>query len=269
MLGRLRRHVLGPVHRWLRSASASSPKEDPGTPPDADPALVAAMNRIKWWHRIPLGNGLITPGVCFHGKDGEDYASRRFGLPVSLAGKTVLDIGAWDGYFSFEAERRGAARVVAADISLNPPGTRADDFGSAGNWGGHEGFRFAHEVLKSRVEYVNASIFDIDEVLAREPARYPSAFDYVLFFGVLYHLREPLRALERLFRVTGELALIETAVSPARSCSMEFRPGYDDDPTNFWYPTHKCLVAMLKFVGYRRVSRVHHRGPRLTVRAER
>ena len=34
-----------------------------------------------------------------------------------VLGKTVLDVGAWDGFFSFEAERRGAARVSARHTS--------------------------------------------------------------------------------------------------------------------------------------------------------
>ena len=40
----------------------------------------------------------------------------RFGLPASLAGKTALDVGTADGFWAFEMERRGAARVVAIDL---------------------------------------------------------------------------------------------------------------------------------------------------------
>ena len=32
---------------------------------------------------------------------------------LDFRGKTVLDIGCWDGYWSFYAERRGAREVVA------------------------------------------------------------------------------------------------------------------------------------------------------------
>ena len=49
------------------------------------------------------------------GVDDTPLRLARLDLPLSLAGESVLDIGAWDGFFSFEAERRGASRVVAAD----------------------------------------------------------------------------------------------------------------------------------------------------------
>ena len=40
---------------------------------------------------------------------------KRVQLPADLSGQSVLDIGAWDGFFSFESERRGANRVLAVD----------------------------------------------------------------------------------------------------------------------------------------------------------
>ena len=63
---------------------------------------------IKWWHKIDLGNGMITPGI-----DESAERLRIMRMPDDLSGMTVLDIGAWDGFFSFEAERRGARRVLA------------------------------------------------------------------------------------------------------------------------------------------------------------
>jgi tRNA (mo5U34)-methyltransferase len=71
------------------------------------PPEVAA---IRWFHSIDLGNGVRTPGV-----DRTAQKLKRLTLPASLSGKTVLDVGAWDGFFSFEAERRGAKRVLATD----------------------------------------------------------------------------------------------------------------------------------------------------------
>src|SRR5689334_19854227 len=60
-----------------------------------------------WWHAIDLGEGVVTPGT-------RAWTMETLGV-TDLTGKTVLDIGAWDGYFSFEAERLGASRVVALD----------------------------------------------------------------------------------------------------------------------------------------------------------
>ena len=65
---------------------------------------------INWFHTIDLGNGVVTPG-----DDNSPVKLKRLAFPPDLSGKTFLDIGAWDGFFSFEAERRGAARVLATD----------------------------------------------------------------------------------------------------------------------------------------------------------
>ena len=70
---------------------------------------------LRWYHRIDLGHGVTTQGV-----DNSPERLARVRLPTDLSGRSVLDIGAWDGFFSFEAERRGASRVVAAIIT---PGT--------------------------------------------------------------------------------------------------------------------------------------------------
>ena len=83
------------------------------------------MRNIKWWHRIDLGDGRITPG-----RDATQEKLETLHLPNSLSGKTVLDIGAWDGFFSFEAERRGAVRVLATDgreVARGLPAYSADD----------------------------------------------------------------------------------------------------------------------------------------------
>ena len=45
-----------------------------------------------------------------------DRRLRLLKIPDDLTGWTVLDIGAWHGFFSFECERRGADRVLAVDI---------------------------------------------------------------------------------------------------------------------------------------------------------
>ena len=73
------------------------------------------QKQISWWHRIQMPDGSYTPGLVVHGSDGGDWPTTRFGMPEDLTGKTVMDVGAWDGFFSFEAEKRGAKYVLAAD----------------------------------------------------------------------------------------------------------------------------------------------------------
>src|SRR5262245_47179094 len=65
---------------------------------------IAAVN---WFHTIDFGQGIVSPG-----DDDSQRKLKRLQIPANLTGKSFLDIGAWDGFFSFEAERRGATRVL-------------------------------------------------------------------------------------------------------------------------------------------------------------
>ncbi|MBV9848806.1 MAG: DUF1698 domain-containing protein [Armatimonadetes bacterium] len=230
-------------------------------PGELDVATLAEMHRIRWWHRIPVGvdsdgRTVYTPGEVRHGPDGGDWPTTRFGLPTDLSGKTVLDIGAWDGFFSFEAERRGASRVLAVDVSQE----------RGGNWGGTRGFNFAHRLLASRVEFQPISIYDLTpETLGQ--------FDLVFCFGVLYHVKDPLRAIEAMASVTRHVALTETAawenVRDQRQPLWAFRPGFDGDPTNYWYPTCAGMEAAARFAGLDASRLVHDSGSRFTLASAR
>jgi hypothetical protein len=86
---------------------------------DATADLAAKVRSVYWYHSIdlPIDGGVVrTPGEYDH----SSYLT-KYGFPESLAGKRVLDIGAADGYFSFEFERRGAAEVVAGDLFAGYP----------------------------------------------------------------------------------------------------------------------------------------------------
>ena len=102
-----------------------------------------------WYHSVPLRYGIVTPGV-----NATARARSRVGLPERLDGLSVLDVGAWDGCYSFEAARRGAARVVASD-----------SFAWHGEgWGTKEGFELCREALDSRVEDADIDIEDLRPV---------------------------------------------------------------------------------------------------------
>jgi tRNA (mo5U34)-methyltransferase len=201
-------------------------------------ALKREVARINWWHRIDLGNGVVTPGLS-------NPAARlkQFGIPEDLQGKTVLDIGAWDGFFSFEAERRRAKRVLATDSFC---------WGGDG-WGTKAGFELARKALNSKVEDMEIDVLDISPETV-------GVFDLVLFLGVLYHMRHPLLALERLLSVTADHLILETGVDMlrCRRAAMAFYPGAElnDDPTNWWGPNPAAVEAMLRTVGFREVRRV-------------
>ena len=197
--------------------------------------LREAVDAIRWYHRIDLGGGVVTPGL-------ESAADRLalLGLPDDLSGLRVLDVGAWDGAFSFECERRGAARVVAADW-----------FAWHGdNWSTKAGFELARRTLGSEVSDVDVDVMDLS------PEAVGGTYDVVLFLGVLYHLRHPLLALERVASVVapGGTLILETHVDLAglRRPAMAFYPRgtLRGDPTNWWGPNIPAVVEMLRAVGF-------------------
>jgi len=200
-----------------------------------DSRLRSQADALRWYHTIDLGQGIVTKGV-----DDTSLRLARIDLPASLAGRTVLDIGAWDGFFSFEAERRGASRVVATDhYSWHGAG-----------WGTKAGFELARLTLGSRVEDIDIDVMDLS------PARV-GTFDVVLFLGVLYHLPHPLLALERVASVSHDLLILETVVDMlgVRRPAMAFYPDRElnGDPTNWWAPNAPAVQAMLRSVGFAQV----------------
>jgi tRNA (mo5U34)-methyltransferase len=203
--------------------------------PAAQPSLRDEVARIRWRHPIDLGDGLVTPG-----SDPAPLRLSGLGLPERLDGLSVLDVGAWDGFFSFEAERRGAERVVATDwFCWGGPG-----------WGTKEGFDLARRVLGSNVEDVEVDVPDLSPEVV-------GTHDLVLFLGVLYHLRDPLLALERVASVTRGTLVVETLVDmlSTRRPAAAFYPGAElnRDDTNWWGPNPRAVEGMLRAVGFRDV----------------
>lgn len=208
--------------------------------------LQMRIDQLRWFHRIDLpyeeGGFLTTPGHVDHCTPA--IASKRFGIPENLNRKTVLDVGAWDGYFSFLAEYRGADYVQAIDPMA----------GCSNMQQMPDTFWMAKMALDSRVEFEKASLTEFAAVSDAPP------FDIVFYFGVLYHVDNPLIELIALAHATREYALIETAVS-TRMLSFgpmwEFKPGFNGDPTNKWYPTGAGLDAALLHAGFSRVQVIH------------
>ena len=185
------------------------------------------QSRVRY-HSIELPDGSVLPGL-----QPVEHLSWRlglFGLPEDLRGKRVLDIGAWDGWFSFECERRGAEVVAVDCVALNT-------------------FLEARELLNSRVEYLT---LDVSELSVAKLG----TFDIVLFFGVLYHLRHPLMGLEKVVELCTDLALIEsyTIASEARTIPavMEFyeRTELGGQIDNWCGPSPEALLAMCRSAGF-------------------
>ena len=198
---------------------------------------MADVAEIRFFHSFALSGGknIVGTGKPLAVQQGEaDYAFRH-----GVEGRSVLDIGAWDGFFSFEAEKRGAARVLATDHHCwSGPG-----------WGTKDGFDFVHRLIGSRVESLDIDVFDLDPKVL-------GTFDTVLFLGVLYHLTDPFGGLAKAAAMTHDHIVVETA-SDMRDTSepvMRYYLGAElgHDQSNFWAPNVPCLENMLRDMQFTR-----------------
>ncbi|MDX6645465.1 MAG: tRNA (mo5U34)-methyltransferase [Miltoncostaeaceae bacterium] len=178
---------------------ATSPAEQAVADVQAIGAPAADAQRVRdsvplWFHTFALAPGIYTPGIA---------RDHRYRLPVlgadRFAGRSVLDIGAFDGFYSFLAEVRGARRVVAVDNEQYVDWVRAR-FGLT--LAGGAGFRAIAGLIASRVEYRRMDALDVRELGER--------FDVVLCFGILHRVTDPIALLQALADVLapgGEIML--------------------------------------------------------------
>jgi tRNA (mo5U34)-methyltransferase len=198
------------------------------TDPDTITSLMSNVG--IWYHRIELAPGLVTPGINDSFTVLKNFES--LGLPQDGSGLRVLDIGCRDGFFSFAMESRGAD-VVGVDYA--PSDTT--------------GFEIAAKILDSKVEYIVENVYDLD------PQKY-GRFDVVLFLGVLYHLRNPLLALDRIRQMLNPdgLLFVESQLSTdERVHSLDIpvwqfypRDTLNSDETNKWAPNLPGLCSVVE-----------------------
>lgn len=218
------------------------------------------LARPYWYHRIQLPGNVVTPGWAPLFVD-------SYSVPADLTGKRVLDIGAWDGFWTFEALQRGARQVLAIDDFSDLLGSlrSADRTG----W---ENFDLCREALGYASDVCDRTEMSVYDLSPERVGR----FDVVFFFGTLYHLRHPLLALDKIAAVCDSELYVESAIlddfSPYRGglgqgypggqMLMEFYPGaeYGDNKSNWWVPTLHCLAHMTQAAGFAEVQ-----GWRLTV----
>jgi tRNA (mo5U34)-methyltransferase len=218
------------------------PLTDAGVSPDEARRLVAS-NPV-WYHTIEVAPGVVTPGWF-------DLRPIVDKMPwPDVRGKRCLDVGPYDGFLSFELERRGAAEVVAADIGdasewdwplhlrrSGPAAARAQNGGKTGG-----GFEIARELLGSGVQRVELSIYDLSPDTI-------GTFDVVVCGSLLLHLKNPIGALEAIrsvcdgkFLSAEQIDLPLTLLNRNRAAAR-LRGG---DRCQWWIPNshgHRVMVS--------------------------
>ena len=218
--------------------------------------LIKLAEDINWYHTIELGDGIVTRGYFDHRE-----LIGKYGIPEDLSGKTVLDIGASSGYFSFEFERRGAQSVLATDIRWEDqdiaPVVAKDGFLGSSSSGilssqrahgfNMSSFEVAKALLGSKVKQKEINAYQIS-------AESVGVFDFVFCGSLLLHLTDNFRVIKNIFNVTNECAIIATCVSE----------NYPDQPVAtflnntservFWIPNMKCLTEMARASGFKEVE---------------
>jgi tRNA (mo5U34)-methyltransferase len=216
--------------------------------------ILAAVERLEpWFHKIDLGQGLTTKT-----KSDDEHPLGTWKiigrcLPDDLSGKSVLDVGCNAGFYAIEAKRRGAARVLGVDAQRHHI----------------QQAKLVRRVLDLDIEYRRISVYDLDP-------RMIGQFDLTLALGLIYHCKHLMLALERLYLVTRELLIIESAViteakegSRLRSflrglerrkerlhhlAYLENERDAKEPVYNWFYPSVDCLEALLRSVGFDEVE---------------
>ena len=207
-----------------------------------------------WFHCIDLGGGLVTKTRSAIGEPVEHprptWEKVKACLPEALSGESVLDVGCNAGFYAVELKRRGAGRVLGVDSQRNLVRQAA----------------FVRDALGLDIEYRRASVYDLDP-------RELGQFDVTLALGLVYHCKHLVLALERLFAVTRELLILETAIYPPGHSPGSFtyevgglkpllhplayveNPGEAKEAVYNWFlPGVEALIALLKNVGFDEVE---------------
>jgi len=194
-----------------------------------------------WWHSIDLGNGIVTNGV--NTLETMELRYQQTFSKIDLVGRTVLDVGTWNGGFAVEAWRRGASSVTGLDhFTWNNPYFR-----------GRDTFNLTSSMTGASLKAIDRDLddpkLDLSDI---------GKFDVVLFLGVFYHLKNPLSALREVSGTVKDVLALETHLerfSEDRP-AMVFFPGAElaGDATNWWGPNTACIVELLKLMGFARIE---------------
>jgi tRNA (mo5U34)-methyltransferase len=206
-------------------------------------SLQAQIDAVQWYHEFDFGNGLVTksqaPDIEAHRRVWA-FIKNELDL-IELRGKSILDIGCWDGFWSFYAEGRGAREILATDDILQ-------------NWSDGSGIRLAKQLLNSSIEINQA-------VSVYELAGLGRTFDVIMCLGVYYHLVDPFAAFAQIRHCCHEGTIVvfegeATLGIRPDTAFQDFRNPY----ASLYLPTPYSLSQLLR-AAYFTVERQNWRVP--------
>jgi len=116
----------------------------------------------------------------------------------------------------------------------------------------------ADNVAEARRRFLGIP-FEQGDIEDREVSRL-GQFDFVMCFGLLYHLENPLQAIRNLRAITEKCLLLESMCLPGQKCSLLLRqePQQEDQSLSeiACYASESGLVKMLYRAGFAKVYRV-------------
>jgi tRNA (mo5U34)-methyltransferase len=216
------------------------------------------------WHTFNF------PEYSVKGLDDSPTKLEFIKMPEDLTNWTCLDIGAWDGYFSFVAERRGA-KVVAMDSPKHS--WNREEIEIAGEKVKQDG----KAVFLEAKEKLNSKVIDIEGELDELPnlelkPNWEIGSDLVLCLGILYHVEDPYKLIRDLYKITNKLLILETHIdiNDAPFPAMRFYPRgeVNNDLGTFWGPNMMCVSDMLTKAGFK-VTYADYKGGRGVFHAEK
>ncbi len=202
----------------------------------------------------------------------EDQEFILSAIPKDLTGKSILDLAAFDGFYSYEATKRGAKFVVALDNGIGEEIIGGPDQGVGSD---HMSFPNPEErqkafdrmyekykIIGAPVHLVPMNVEDMDKLLPE--------FDIVFCFGLFYHVKDIFGLFEKCYQKCKEMTIIEGAFLSDEDTGVSYLVGpYElhNDPTNFWIPSPESLFKILWRVGFKKAEVLGYRNGRILLRA--
>ncbi|MFN8389587.1 MAG: tRNA 5-methoxyuridine(34)/uridine 5-oxyacetic acid(34) synthase CmoB [Bdellovibrionota bacterium] len=198
--------------------------------PQEHAVLDELITKLLPWRKGPFS-------LFGHQIDSEWQSNRKWSriepFLDDLTGKRVLDVGCSNGYYMFRmlGHQQGAPECL---VGIDPS----------------ESFYHAFELFQRFVRHPRISY----QLLGIEHAAlFPKFFDTVFCLGILYHQRDPLRALEWIreaMKPGGQLILESQAIPGDQSCALFAPDRYAKAHNVFFVPTAECLRSWAVRAGF-------------------